>query len=155
VVATFSITAANSCLTNGSKGDSVKQGKSQRFCRCRLALSWLGHLVNVQSKEGHRKAAEQQQEVLGSEGHDSRCKTLLSNVTEAQRCVTNAFLGECSWGLHEPSFFMTYPFGATKTDLEKAFRLPDALVITEAQTQESVEMTESDLATVMLEHPGV
>ena len=52
-------------------------------------------------------------------------------------------------------FFMTYPFGATKTDLEKAFRLPDVLVITEAQTQESVEMTESDLATVMLEHPGV
>tara|TARA_A100001011_G_C14154175_1_gene775327 strand:- start:188 stop:340 length:153 start_codon:yes stop_codon:yes gene_type:complete len=50
---------------------------------------------------------------------------------------------------------MTYPFGATKTDLEKAFRLPDVLVITEAQTQESVEMTESDLATVMLEHPGV
>ena len=50
---------------------------------------------------------------------------------------------------------MTYPFGATKTDLEKAFRLPDALVNTGTQKQESVELTESDLATVMFEHPGV
>ena len=50
---------------------------------------------------------------------------------------------------------MTYPFGATKTDLEKAFRLPDALANTDAQKQESDELTESDLATVMLEHPGV
>ena len=50
---------------------------------------------------------------------------------------------------------MTYPFGATKTDLEKAFRLPDALANTEAQNQEPVELTESDHATVMLEHPGV
>ena len=52
-------------------------------------------------------------------------------------------------------FFMTYPFSATKTDLEKAFRLPDALANTEAQNQEPVELTESDHATVMLEHPGV
>ena len=50
---------------------------------------------------------------------------------------------------------MTYPFGATKTDLEKAFRLPDALVITESQKHETDELTESDLATVMLEHPGI
>ena len=58
-------------------------------------------------------------------------------------------------GAAQALFFMTYPFGATKTDLEKAFRLPDVLVITKAQTQEFVQMTESDLATVMLEHPGV
>ena len=58
-------------------------------------------------------------------------------------------------GAAQALFFMTYPFGATKTDLEKAFRLPDALANTDAQKQESDELTESDLATVMLEHPGV
>ena len=155
MVATFTITAANSPLTHGSKGDSVQQGKSQHLCLCRLSLSWLGHLVDIQGEEGHRKAAEQEKELLGSEGHDARYKTLLTNVTEARQRVTNAFLGECSWGLHKPSFFMTYPFGATKTDLENAFRLPDALANTDAQKQESDELTESDLATVMLEHPGV
>ena len=92
---------------------------------------------------------------MGGEGHGARYRTLLSNVTEAQQCVINAFLGECSRGLHEPSFFMTYPFGATKTDLEKTFRLPDTLIIAESQEQECIELTESDLATVMFEHPGI
>ena len=50
---------------------------------------------------------------------------------------------------------MTYPFGATKTDLEKTFRLPDTLIIAESQEQECIELTESDRATVMLEHPGI
>ena len=104
MVASFSITAANSWITNESKGDSDKQDKSKHLCRCHLSLRWLGHLVNVQSKEGHRKAAEQEKEVLGSEGHDCRYKTSWTNVTVAQQCVTNAFLGECSWGLHKPSF---------------------------------------------------
>ena len=31
-----------------------------------------------------------------------------------------------SRGLWAALIFMTYPFGAIKTDLEKAFRLPDA-----------------------------
>ena len=52
-------------------------------------------------------------------------------------------------------FFMTYPFGATKTGLEKAFRLPDAPPFGEIQEHEPAELSESELATVLLEHPGV
>ena len=92
---------------------------------------------------------------MGSEGHHCRYKTLFTNVTEARSCVANAFLGECSWGLHKSSFLMACPFGATKTDLEKDFRLLGALVITESQKHEPDELTESGLATVILEHPGV
>ena len=52
-------------------------------------------------------------------------------------------------------FFMTYPFGSTKTDLEKAFRLPDAPALREIQSPEPAELSETELATVLFEHPGV
>jgi len=50
---------------------------------------------------------------------------------------------------------MTYPFGAIKTDLEKAFRLPEAAPLEQLQKQNSAELSESDLSTVLFEHPGV
>ena len=52
-------------------------------------------------------------------------------------------------------FFMTYPFGAAKTDLEKAFRLPDAPALREIQPHEPAELSETEQATVLFEHPGV
>ena len=52
-------------------------------------------------------------------------------------------------------FFMTYPFGAAQTDLEQAFRLPDAPGLGETQKQKPAEFTDSELATVLLEHPDV
>ena len=51
--------------------------------------------------------------------------------------------------------FMTYPFGAAKTDLEKAFRLPDAPLPEQAQKQDAAALTESERSTLLLEHPGV
>ena len=51
---------------------------------------------------------------------------------------------------------MTYPFGATKTDLEKAFRLKAASKPeTNKQEPESLGFSESKLATILYEHPGV
>ena len=50
---------------------------------------------------------------------------------------------------------MTYPFGVIKTDLEKAFRLPDAAPLEQPQKQDAAELSESDLSTVLFEHPGV
>ena len=58
-------------------------------------------------------------------------------------------------GLWAVLFFMTYSFGAIKTDLEKAFRLPDAPPLEQLQKQDAVEMSESDLSTVLFEHPGI
>ena len=86
----------------------------------------------------------------------ARYETLLTNVTEALQCVISAFLGECDPGGCIKLFFsMTYPFGATKADLEKAFRRPDAHVVRESQLEESLELAESDLAVVMFEHPDI
>ena len=50
---------------------------------------------------------------------------------------------------------MTYPFGATKTDLEKAFRLPAVSISETKQELEPLELSESELATVLFEHPDV
>lgn len=50
---------------------------------------------------------------------------------------------------------MTYPFGATKTDLEKAFRLPAVSTSETNQYLEPLELSESELATVLFEHPDV
>ena len=50
---------------------------------------------------------------------------------------------------------MTYPFGAIKTDLEKAFRLPDAPPLKQTQNQDAVELSESERSTVLFEHPDV
>ena len=50
---------------------------------------------------------------------------------------------------------MTYPFGAIKTDLEKAFRLLDAPPLEQPQKQDVAELSEIDLSTVLFEHPGV
>ena len=58
-------------------------------------------------------------------------------------------------GLWAVLFFMTYPFGAIKTDLEKAFRLPDAPPLEQPQTPDAAELSESERSTVLLEHPGV
>ena len=76
---------------------------------------------------------------------------MLTNVTEAQRCVVKPFRG----GLWAVLFFMTYPFGAIKTDLEKAFRLSDAPPLEQPQKQDAVELSESERSTVLFEHPGV
>ena len=48
---------------------------------------------------------------------------------------------------------MTYPFGATKTDLEKAFRLPAVSTSETNQNLEPLELSESELATILFEHP--
>ena len=88
---------------------------------------------------------------MGGEGHDSRYKTLLINVMEAQGCVVKSFRG----GLWAVLFFLTYPFGAIKTDLEKAFRLPDAPPLEQPQKQDVAELSESERSTVLFEHPGV
>ena len=50
---------------------------------------------------------------------------------------------------------MTYPFGAIKTDLEKAFRLPDAPSLEPSQKQDAAELSELELSTVLFEHPDV
>ena len=52
-------------------------------------------------------------------------------------------------------FFLTYPFGAIKTDLEKAFRLPDAPPLEQSQKQDVAELSESERSTVLFEHPSV
>ena len=58
-------------------------------------------------------------------------------------------------GLWAVLFFMTYPFGAIKTDLEKAFRLPDAPPLEHPQKQDVAELSESERSTVLFEHPGI
>ena len=58
-------------------------------------------------------------------------------------------------GLWAALFFMTYPFGAIKADLEKAFRLPDAPPLEQPQKQDAAELSESERSTVLFEHPGV
>ena len=60
-----------------------------------------------------------------------------------------------SRGLWAVLFSMTYPFGAIKTDLEKAFRLPDAPPLEQPQKQDVAELSESERSTVLFEHPGV
>ena len=50
---------------------------------------------------------------------------------------------------------MTYPFGSIKSDLEKAFRLPDAPLIEQPQKQDSAELSESERSTVLFEHSGI
>ena len=51
--------------------------------------------------------------------------------------------------------FMTYFFGAIKTDLEKAFRLSGAPPLEQPQKQNTAELSESELSTVLFEHPDV
>ena len=50
---------------------------------------------------------------------------------------------------------MTYPFGAIKTDLEKAFSLSEATQLEQPQKQDAAELSESQQSTVLFEHPGV
>ena len=50
--------------------------------------------------------------------------------------------------------FFTYLFGAIKTDLEKAFRFTDAPPLEQHQTQDVAKLSESELSTVLFEHPG-
>ena len=50
---------------------------------------------------------------------------------------------------------MTYPFGAIKTDLEKAFRLHNAPPPKQPEKQDADELSESERSTVLFEHPGV
>ena len=113
-------------------------------------VSRLGHFIEVQGEKCHAEAAEGDEHVLGGEGHDSRYKTLLTNVTEAQGCVVESFRGGSG-----RSSFLTYPFGAIKSDLEKAFQLPDAPPLEQPQKQDAAELSESDLSTVLFEHPGI
>ena len=88
---------------------------------------------------------------MSGESHRSRYRTLLINVTEAQGSVVKSFRGGCG----QPSSFVTYPFGAIKTGLEKAFRLPDAPPLEQPQKQDAAELTESELSTLLFEHPGI
>ena len=44
-------------------------------------------------------------------------------------------------GLWAVLFFMTYPFGAIKTGLEKAFRLPEAPPLEQPQKQDAAELS--------------
>ena len=108
-------------------------------------------LVDVQGEEGHAEAAECDEQVLSGEGHDSHYRTLLTNVTAAQGCVVKSFRGGCG----QSSFFMTYPFGAIKTGLEKAFRLPEAPPLEQPQKQDAAELSESERSTILFEHPDV
>ena len=48
---------------------------------------------------------------------------------------------------------MTYPFGATKTVQEKAFHLTDVSTSQSKQEPEPLKLSESELATVLFEHP--
>ena len=48
---------------------------------------------------------------------------------------------------------MTYPFGATKADLEKDFRLAADSTSQSKQEPEPLNLSESELATVLFEHP--
>ena len=88
---------------------------------------------------------------MGDEGHGSRHKTFFTNVTKAQGCVVMSFRGGCG----QSSFFMTYPFGAIKTDLEKAFRLSDAPPLEQPQKQDAAELSESERSTALFERRGV
>ena len=56
--------------------------------------------------------------------------------------------------------FMTYPFGAARTDLEKAFALPSVPPAAELEqafnpqsTPNARELSESDRAVALFEHP--
>ena len=82
---------------------------------------------------------------------DSRNKTLLTNMTRCVCIRTSSFLKGCE----VTAFFcpMTYPFGATKTDLEKVFRLPAVSTSETNQHLEPLQLSESELATVLFEHP--
>ena len=88
---------------------------------------------------------------MSAEGHDARCKTLLINVTDSQRFGIKSFREGC-W---RSSFFMSYSFGVIKTDLEKAFKLPGAPPLEPPQKLGPGEPIETELSTVLFEHPGV
>ena len=50
--------------------------------------------------------------------------------------------------------FMTYPFGAARTELEKAFALPSVLPAAELEpASRARELSESDRAVALFEHP--
>jgi len=50
--------------------------------------------------------------------------------------------------------FMTYPFGAARTELEKAFALPSEPPASELeQASRPRELSESDRAVALFEHP--
>ena len=76
---------------------------------------------------------------------------MFSNVTESLGLFVKSFRVGCG----RSSFFMTYPFGAIKTDLEKAFSLPKVTPREQPEKQYAAEVSESERATVLFEHPGV
>ena len=50
--------------------------------------------------------------------------------------------------------FMTYPFGAARTELEKAFALPSVPSAAELEpASRARELSESDRAVALFEHP--
>ena len=82
---------------------------------------------------------------------DSRYKALLSNVSGCVRIGAASFLEGCEGtAIFSP---MNYPFGATKTDLEKAFRLKAASKSGTTKQLGSLKFTETELATILFEHP--
>ena len=68
------------------------------------------------------------------------------NVAQCKEC------GLCRLRLH--SAFMTYPFGAARTELEKSFALPAVLPASELELPSEVcELIETDRAVALFEHP--
>ena len=50
--------------------------------------------------------------------------------------------------------FMTYPFGAARTELEKAFALPSVAPASEPErVSEARQLSETDRAVALFEHP--
>ena len=72
------------CVQSGEV--QTDEGRRLKVFKCPAGstVGRLGQLVEVQGEEGHAEAAEGDEQVLAGEGHSSRCKTMLTNVTEAQ-----------------------------------------------------------------------
>ncbi len=65
------------------------------------------------------------------------------------RNVKDGVIGPC-----HIAAFMTYPFGAARTELEKAFALPSVPPASELeQASRARELSESDRAVALFEHP--
>ena len=64
---------------------------------------------------------------------------------------------KCVWVTFGPqltaSFMTSYPFGADRTELEKAFALPSVPPASDAELGEFARFSESERAVALFEHP--
>ena len=59
-----------------------------------------------------------------------------------------------AFGPQLTAIFMTsYPFGADRTELEKAFALPSVPADSDAEVGEPIRFSESERAVALFEHP--